>query len=103
MGDYMLNFPATDEGFAEILFRGNLKIITNLRDLMAMGVGNSEASLADRIAAAFVAAESDPSVYSVAAYEEAAKAMLEDFLEMKKSIQEMEVDVLTAMTGLVDG
>ena len=93
MGDYMLNFPETDEGFAEILFRGNLKIITNLRDLMAMGVGNSEVSLADRIAAAFVAAESDPSVYSVAAYEEAAKAMLEDFLEMKKSINTLDEEI----------
>lgn len=93
MGDYMLNFPATDEGFAEILFRGNLNIIANLRSLMAMGVGNGETTLAQRIADAYAAAETDPSVYSTAAYSAAAKAMLEDFDKMKKNINNLEAEM----------
>ena len=93
MGDYMLNFPETDEGFAEMLFRGNLNIIANLRILMSMAIGNGTNKLADRIAAAYTKAETDPSVYSVAAYEEAAKAMLEDFLEMKKNINTLDEEI----------
>lgn len=93
MGDYMLNFPATDEGFAEILFRGNLNIIANLRALMAMGVGNGTNKLADRIAAAYAKAQTDPSVYSIAAYQEAAKVILEDIEEMKKSINNLESEM----------
>ena len=93
MGDYMLNFPATDEGFAEILFRGNLNIIANLRALMAMGVGNGETTLAQRIADAYANAETDPSVYSTAAYSAAAKAMKEDIEEMKKDINNLEAEI----------
>ena len=93
MGDYMLNFPATDEGFAEILFRGNLNIIANLRALMAMGVGNGETTLAKRIADAYANAETDPSVYSTAAYEDAAKAIKEDIEEMKKAVNNLEAEI----------
>lgn len=93
MGDYMLNFPSNDESFAEILFRGNLNIIANLRGLMSMAIGNGTEKLADRIAAAFKAAETDPSVYSIAAYQDAAKAMLEDFQEMKKNINNLESEI----------
>ena len=104
MGDYMLNFPATDEGFAEILFRGNLNIIANLRALMAMGVGNGETTLAQRIADAYAAAEADPSVYSTAAYQEAAKAMKDDMEEMKKDINNLasEIAKIDADTNLDD-
>ena len=93
MGDYMLNFPSSDEDFAEILFRGNLNIIANLRALLAMGVGNGETTLAQRIADAYAAAETDPSVYSTAAYSEAAKSMKEDIEEMKKDVNNMELEI----------
>ena len=94
MGDYMLNFPATDEGFAEILFRGNLNIIANLKGLMSMAVGNGVNKLADRIAAAYAKAETDPSVYSIAAYQDAAKAILEDIEEMKKDVNNLESEMV---------
>ncbi len=93
MGDYMLNFPADDESFAQILFRGNLNIIANLKGLMSMAVGNGVNKLADRIAAAYAKAETDPSVYSIAAYQDAAKAILEDLLEMKKEINNLESEM----------
>ena len=93
MGDYMLNFPSDDESFAEILFRGNLNIIANLKGLMSMAVGNGVNKLADRIAAAYAKAETDPSVYSIAAYQNAAKAILEDVVEMKKDINNLESEM----------
>lgn len=93
MGDYMLNFPSDDESFAEILFRGNLNIIANLRGLMSMAIGNGVNNLSDRIAAAYAKAETDPSVYSIAAYQEAAKAILEDLVEMKKDINNLESEI----------
>ena len=94
MGDYMLNFPSDDEDFAEILFRGNLNIIANLRGLMSMAIGNGTNKLADRIAAAYTKAETDPSVYSIAAYQDAAKAILEDIMEMKKDINNLESEMI---------
>ena len=93
MGDYMLNFPADDESFAEILFRGNLNIIANLRVLMSMAIGNGVNKLADRIAAAYQKAETDASVYSVAAYQDAAKSILEDVEEMKKDVNNLESEM----------
>ena len=93
MGDYMLNFPADDESFAEILFRGNLNIIANLRGLMSMAIGNGTNKLADRIAAAYAKAETDPTVYSIAAYQKAAKAVLEDVEAMKKEINNLESEM----------
>ena len=94
MGDYMLNFPSDDEDFAEILFRGNLNIIANLRGLMSMAIGNGTNKLADRIAAAYTKAETDLSVYSIAAYQAAAKAILEDITEMKKDINNLESEMI---------
>lgn len=94
MGDYMLNFPSDDESFAEILFRGNLNIIANLKGLMSMAVGNGVNKLADRIAAAYAKAETDPSVYSIAAYQNAAKAILEDIEEMKKDVNNLESEMI---------
>ena len=94
MGDYMLNFPSNDESFAQILFRGNLNIIANLRGLMSMAIGNGTNKLADRIAAAYTKAETDPSVYSIAAYQDAAKAILNDVEEMKKEINNLESEMV---------
>ena len=54
MGDYMLNFPATNEGFADILLKGNTNILDNIRILLSMGVADG-GELIDRIKAAAVA------------------------------------------------
>jgi hypothetical protein len=94
MGDYMLNFPADDESFAEILFRGNLNIIANLRVLMSMAIGNGTNKLADRIAAAYAKADTDPTVYSIAAYQKAAKAILDDVEAMKKDVNNLESEMV---------
>ena len=40
MGDYMLNFPKTNEGFADILLKGNTNILDNIRILLSMGVAD---------------------------------------------------------------
>jgi hypothetical protein len=93
MGDYMLNFPETDESFAEILFRGNLKIIANIRSLMSMSVGGGETTLAARIAEEFKKAETDSSVYNIAEYLDAAKAIREDLEAMKSDINNLEAEI----------
>ena len=53
MGDYMLNFPATNEGFADILLKGNTNILDNIRILLSMGVADG-GDLIERINAAVV-------------------------------------------------
>ena len=40
MGDYMLNFPEKNEGFADILLKGNTNILNNIRILLSMGVAD---------------------------------------------------------------
>ena len=104
MGDYMLNFPSDDESFAQILFRGNLNIIANLKGLMSMAVGNGVNKLADRIAAAYAKADTDPTVYSIAAYQKAAKAILDDVEAMKKDVNnlESEMDKIDQSTTMDD-
>ena len=93
MGDYMLNFPSDASAFARVLFSGNLNIVTNLRALMAMGVGDPNATLADRITASYLAAKNDASVYSDATYAEAAKQLLEQVEEMKSQINNLPAEL----------
>ena len=83
MGDYMLNFPATNDGFADILFKGNPTILDNIRNLLAMGVSDSGA-LIERIKAAV----NDESVYGKKEYWEDAKALGTKVQQLKKLLAE---------------
>lgn len=93
MGDYILNFPEKNDGFASILFRGNLNIIANLRGLLAMGMGIEGTTLKGRIADAYAKAETDPSVYTNAEYEKIAEAILDDIKEMKKNVNNLSEEI----------
>ena len=93
MGDYMLNFPASNDSFANILFKGNLNIIGNLRTLLAMGIGGSENTLAMRIAEAYQNAEADGQVYQNASYEKTAKVLQKDLEGMKKDLLNLEAEM----------
>ena len=83
MGDYMLNFPAKNEDFADILFKGNPTILNNIRNLLAMGVSDGGA-LIDRIKAAV----NDESVYGNKEYWEDAKELVGKTLQLKKLLNE---------------
>ena len=50
MGDYMLNFPEKNEGFTDILLKGNINILNNIKILLAMGVADG-GDLIERIKA----------------------------------------------------
>ena len=102
MGDYMLNFPASNDGFANILFKGNLNIIGNLRTLLAMGIGGSENTLAMRIAESYQNAEADGQVYKNASYEKAAKVLQKDLEVMKKDLLNLETEMSKVKEGELD-
>ena len=68
MGDYMLNFPEKNEGFADILLKGNTNILNNIRILLSMGVADG-GDLIERIKAAIA----DETVYGDYEYHEDAK------------------------------
>ena len=89
MGDYMLNFPATNEGFADILLKGNTNILDNIRILLSMGVADG-GDLIDRIKAAI----EDEAVYGKVEYYEDAKEIANKIQQLKKllndAIAEME-------------
>ena len=89
MGDYMLNFPATNEGFADILLKGNTNILDNIRILLSMGVADG-GDLIDRIKAAVA----DEAVYGKVEYYEDAKEIANKIQQLKKllndAIAEME-------------
>lgn len=93
MGDYLLNFPQDETDFAKMLFSGNLNIITNLRALMSMAVGDREKTLADRISASYSAAKTDESIYSNSAYEEVAKQLRLQFEDLKKQLNNLPVEL----------
>lgn len=86
MGDYFLNFPEDGTQFAKVLFGGNLNIVANLRALMSMGIGDTNATLKDRITASYALAETDSTIYSNFAYEEVAEALKTQTQEMKNQI-----------------
>ena len=68
MGDYMLNFPEKNEGFADILLKGNTNILNNIRILLSMGVADG-GDLIERIKAAIA----DEAIYGDYEYHEDAK------------------------------
>ena len=94
MGDYLLNFAQEDETqFAKVLFQGNLNILTNLRSLMAMAIGDQTKTLAERITAKYKEAQTDDSIYTTAAYEEVAIALREQLEEAKKKINTLPLEL----------
>lgn len=93
MGDYMLNFPTTNEGFADILLKGNPNILNNIRILLSMGVADG-GDLIERIKAA----TADEEVYTKAKYYEDAKEMAGKIQQLKKMLDDAiaEIDEIEA-------
>ena len=89
MGDYMLNFPSTDDEFADVLFKGNWHILGNIRTLLAMGVGDSESTLADRISAI----TNDESVYLKEEHYNNAKTLYQTYVGVDQDLKEIEATV----------
>ena len=93
MGDYMLDFPATNEGFADILLKGNTHILDNIRILLSMGVADN-GDLIERIKTAVA----DESVYGKKQYYEDAKEMATKIQQLKKTLNDAyaEIDEINA-------
>ena len=88
MGDYMLNFPEKNEGFADILLKGNTNILNNIRILLSMGVADG-GDLIDRIKAA----TADEAVYSKVEYYEDAKEIAGKIQQLLKMIDEARAEI----------
>ena len=99
MGDYMLNFPATNEGFADILLKGNTNILNNIRILLSMGVADG-GDLIERIKAA----TADEAVYGKVEYYESAKEMAGKIQQLKKMLSDAysEIDEINADTEMTE-
>ena len=93
MGDYMLDFPATNEGFSDILLKGNTHILDNIRILLSMGVADG-GDLIERIKAS----AADESVYGQKQYYEDAKEMATKIQQLKKMLDDAyaEIDEINA-------
>ena len=93
MGDYMLDFPATNEGFADILLKGNTHILDNIRILLSMGVADG-GDLIERIKTTVA----DESVYGKKQYYEDAKEMATKIQQLKKMLDDAyaEIDEINA-------
>ena len=99
MGDYMLSFPEKNEGFADILLKGNPDILNNIRILLSMGVADG-GDLIERIKTAVV----DEAVYGKKQYYEDAKEITGKIQQLKKLLDSTlaEIDEINAdpdMTG----
>ena len=88
MGDYMLNFPATNEGFADIILKGNTHILDNIRILLSMGVADG-GDLIERI----TAATKDEAVYGKAQYFDDAKELAGKIQSLKKMLADAEAEI----------
>ena len=88
MGDYMLNFPETNEGFADILLKGNPNILNNIRILLSMGVADG-GDLIERIKAAVA----DESVYDKAQYFDKAKELTGKIQQLMKMLDEARAEI----------
>ena len=93
MGDYMLNFPEKNEGFTDILLKGNINILNNIKILLAMGVADGGA-LIERIKAA----TADEAVYGNFEYHEDAKEFAGKIQQLKKILNDAyaEIDEINA-------
>ena len=99
MGDYMLNFPATNEGFADILLKGNTNILDNIRILLSMGVADG-GDLIERIKTAVA----DEAVYGKKQYYEDAKEIAGKIQQLKKMFNDAqtEIDEINADTEMTE-
>ena len=99
MGDYMLNFPADNKDFADILLKGNTNILDNIRILLSMGVADG-GDLIERIKAA----TADEGVYGNHEYFDAAKEMAGKIQQLKKMLDEArnEIDEINADTEMTE-
>ena len=88
MGDYMLNFPKTNEGFADILLKGNPNILNNIRILLSMGVADG-GDLIERIKASVA----DESVYTKDKYYDKAKELTGKIQQLLKMIDEARAEI----------
>ena len=88
MGDYMLNFPETNEGFADILLKGNPNILNNIRILLSMGVADG-GDLIDRIKAA----AADEETYTLAKHFDNAKEMAGKIQQLKKMLDDAKAEI----------
>lgn len=89
MGDYMLHFPLDNDNFADILLKGNVNILSNLRSLLAMGVGSGD--ILDRVKAA---AETE-GIYDKVEYYDLAK-------KIHKAISNLDVMKAKAEENIAD-
>ena len=88
MGDYMLNFPETNEGFADILLKGNPNILNNIRILLSMGVADG-GDLIERIKASVA----DESVYTKDKYFDKAKELTGKIQQLMKMLDEARAEI----------
>ena len=88
MGDYMLNFPTTNEGFADILLKGNTNILDNIRILLSMGVADG-GDLIERIKASVA----DESVYTKEMYFDKAKELTGKIQQLMKMLDEARAEI----------
>ncbi len=88
MGDYMLNFPKTNEGFADILLKGNPNILNNIRILLSMGVADG-GDLIERIKTSVA----DESVYTKDMYFDKAKELTGKIQQLLKMIDEARAEI----------
>ena len=88
MGDYMLNFPTTNEGFADILLKGNTNILNNIRILLSMGVADG-GDLIERI----TAATKNEDVYTKVKYHDDAEEMAGKIQQLKKLLAEAKTEI----------
>lgn len=86
MGDYMLSFPEKDEDFADILLKGNVNILNNIRSLLAMGVGKGD------ILRRINDAAKDPAVYSKVEYYDLAKNICDSMASLSVMKASAEAD-----------
>ena len=88
MGDYMLSFPEKNEGFADILLKGNTNILDNIRILLSMGVADG-GNLIERIKASVA----DESVYTQDKYFDKAKELTGKIQQLMKMLDEARAEI----------
>ncbi|MBQ2390990.1 MAG: hypothetical protein II306_04395 [Clostridia bacterium] len=88
MGDYMLNFPADNKDFADILLKGNPNILDNIRILLSMGVAD-DGDLIERIKASVA----DKSVYTKDKYFDNAKELTGKIQQLKKMLADAQAEI----------
>ena len=99
IGDYMLSFPEKNEGFADILLKGNPDILNNIRILLAMGVADG-GDLIERIKTA----TADETVYDNHEHNDAAREIAGKIQQLKKLLDSTlaEIDEINADSDMTE-